>query len=195
MAHTKVNQVDFVPEWKGWGEYFDFWDKFVKGWYDCKTENGKDDLPSDPLTDSLGSLFKDEINIDFRLSKDELPEPYCIEPGVVGIGKSFDPAKVGLVVIQMNPGASQSKNNKKVNLEATKFYSNKDNDKGYLIRDFGDDNTCGKKFSKWVERWSCFRENYPSLGCVPPDASVGCGVPPSKVCGHDWWSFSRILRG
>ena len=85
----RAEKTEFVPEWNGWEEYFDFWDQFVKGWYDCKTKNGKDALPSDPLTTSLESLFTAN-NKNTRLSKDELPEPYCIEPGVVGIGKSFD---------------------------------------------------------------------------------------------------------
>ena len=181
----RAEKTEFVPEWNGWEEYFDFWDQFVKSWYECKA-NDPNALPTDMLTNSIRPLF-DAKKEDSRLSKDELPEPYCIDPGTVGVGESFDPAKVGMVVIQMNPGAAQCKNNKKVNLEATKFYSNKDKDEGFLIRDFADKKTCDKKFSKWVERWSCFRETYPSLGCVPPDASVGCGVPPSKVCGHDWW--------
>lgn len=192
MACSIDKKAEFVPEWKGWGEYFGFWDQFVKGWYDCKAGD-PNALPKDQLTGSLIPLFDDK-NEDFRLSKDELPEPYCIDPGTVGVGESFDPAKVGLVVIQMNPGASQSKNNKKVNLEATKFYSNKDKDEGFLIRDFADKKTCDKKFSKWVERWSCFRGSYPALGCVPPDETVGCGVPPSKVCGHDWWWEENPVR-
>lgn len=186
MACSIDKKAEFVPEWKGWGEYFDFWDQFVKVWYDCKGKaNDPNALPTDMLTNSIRPLF-DAKKEDSRLSKDELPEPYCIEPGVVGVGKSFDPTNVGLVVVQMNPGAAQSKNKKdeEVNLEATKFYSNKDKDEGFLIRDFADENTCDKKFSKWVERWSCFRETYPSPGCVLP---VGCGVRPSDVCGHDWW--------
>ena len=186
MACSIDKKAEFVPEWKGWGEYFGFWDQFVKGWYDCKAGD-PNALPKDQLTGSLIPLFDDK-NEDFRLSKDELPEPYCIDPGTVGVGKSFDPAKVGLVVIQMNPGAAQG------DLEATKFYSNKDKDDGFLIRDFADEKTCGMKFSKWVERWSCFRGSYPALGCVPPDETVGCGVPPSKVCGHDWWWEENPVR-
>ena len=28
MACSIDKKAEFVPEWKGWGEYFDFWDQF-----------------------------------------------------------------------------------------------------------------------------------------------------------------------
>lgn len=164
-------------QWEGWQEYFKFWDGFVQTWFECK-ENNPDALPDDSLTRCLSPLFNVQ-NKDVRLSKDELPEPYCIDPSQVGIGGEFDPKKIGLVIIQMNPAAAQD------NLEATKYYSNKDNDEGFLIRDF--ENQCKKKFSEWVNRWSFFKTVYPQVGSVPPDESKVSGVSASKICGHDWW--------
>ncbi len=153
--------------WKGWDEYRAYWDNFVRGWFECKErEHDPKELPKDPLTKALHRYFADGLNPTAaekrKLSRNELPEPYAGNPQ----GAKF-------VVIQMNPGMSESG-------EETKYYSNLNSDDAFLIQDFA--GCCEMKYSEWIERWSIFRSAYPSVPMYPQ------GVPTSKVCGHDWWN-------
>lgn len=156
--------------WNGWDEYRAYWDDFVQEWFACK-ERAQDpkELPDDPLTNALRPYFVEGLDPisdlkkdKTKLSQNELPEPYAGNPE----GAKF-------VIIQMNPGMSESG-------EETKYYSNLNSDDAFLIQDFA--GCCERKYSKWIERWSIFRSEYPSVPRYPQ------GVPTSRVCGHDWWN-------
>ena len=152
-------------KWAGWDEYRAYWDEFVRRWFDAKNADALA-LPDDSLTKALHSYFAEGLDPirgrdDAKLSRNELPEPYMGNPQ----GAKF-------VIIQMNPGMSESG-------EETKYYSNLNSDDAFLIQDFA--GCCERKYSKWIERWSIFRSEYPSVPRYPQ------GVPTSRVCGHDWW--------
>lgn len=154
-------------KWEGWDEYRAYWDNFVKEWFTCKeSAHNPMSLPDDSLTKALDSYFAEDLDPirgcdDAKLSRNELPEPYMGNPQ----GAKF-------VIVQMNPGMSELG-------EETKYYSNLNSTNGFLIRDFAE--CCEKKYSNWIDRWSLFKAEYPNVPKYPN------GVPPSKVCGHDWW--------
>lgn len=152
-------------KWAGWDEYRAYWDEFVRRWFDAKNADALA-LPDDSLTKALHSYFAEGLDPirgrdDAKLSRNELPEPYMGNPQ----GAKF-------VIVQMNPGMSEMG-------EETKYYSNLNSPNGFLIRDFAE--CCEKKYSNWIDRWSLFKAEYPNVPKYPN------GVPPSKVCGHDWW--------
>jgi len=95
--------------WRGWIEYFDYWDGFIKDWYDSEA------CPSDEYSMTLSRLFKNK-NEDARLKMGELPEPYYGNPHT---------AKG--VIVSLNPGESDSR-------ESSKFYPN-----GALIKAFAEE--------------------------------------------------------
>jgi len=158
-----------LPVWRGWDEYREYWDGFVKEWYECKEraevgmpiEEAACVLPNDELTSALNDHFAEGLNaVGNELNREELPEPYCGERK----GAKF-------IIVQMNPGAAQNRDG--FDLEATKYYSNREDERAFLIRDF--DNECKRKFSEFNVRWSLFKNSYP------------LGKKPEEVCGHDWW--------
>lgn len=91
-----------------WRDYYDFWDSFVRQWF----ENNA--CPTNDVTRWYRSCVA-------NLNLDELPEPYLGTPH----------GKVKAVFINLNPGGSLG------DLEGTKFYSNRmDEQRGWLIREF-----------------------------------------------------------
>ena len=121
-----------------WNDYYNFWDTFVKDWYDFI---------------SRGKTISERAFVSFGrascINVDELPEPYLGSP--VG--------NVEAVFLNLNPGMCQKGKygiKKKKNLEATKFYSNIDKPdesvpNGWLIKEFSDEAKCSyKEFGKGV---------------------------------------------
>ena len=143
-----------------WNEYYNFWDKFVKNWF----ESG-----ADPK-DEVSRLYKEIVTCErYDFNIDELPEPYQGDPR----------SGVDAVVLNLNPGMSQIGHYgayKGKDLEATKFYRNIDvSDEsvpsGWLIRRFRDEAKCS------------YRDYVSKLSCLNPELR---GHEP-EVCGVDWW--------
>jgi len=125
-----------------WQWYYDFWDKFVKDWFE--------QCPNKP-SDEVSQAYKGCVG---ALNFDELPEPYYGTPE----------KGVKAVIINLNPGMSQT-DERKESLEEEKFYSSKDTYKGKgphvkrsLITEFAD--SCNKQYSKFVQKWSCLDPKY-----------------------------------
>lgn len=159
-----------------WGEYFDYWDQFLKQWADrCEALTRGQDVPypDDGLTTHLAKQFEASgKNNKSRLVYDELPEPYY-----------GNPKDAKFVLIQFNPGKSSS-------ADWTKFYSKRTDKGAFLIRSFLGDvdkgkTNCNQNYSEFAKHWSSLNATYPD------------GVNPSEVCGHDWWynkSCGRWIR-
>ena len=133
------------------------WESFYKEW-DAFVESWYDSKanPTDPFTQSLANAFN-QTNPDVRLDIRELPEPYY------GDGKT---AKG--VIVHLNPGASSKSEDSKI------FGGN-----GDLILSFATD--CGKKYSRYAEKWSSLRDAYE-------------GYPAKDVPGYDWWHERNRVR-
>ena len=138
-----------------WNQYYQFWDEFVKRWYDSGAN------PTDKIT----QLFKkaSEGSKDTELNLDELPEPYLGNPD----------KGVKAVFINLNPGMSQKGYYGQYNgkcLEQTKFFSNQDNETGWLMREYIKSG-CG--YRNFLDKWSALK---PELQNHEPE-----------VCGVKWW--------
>ena len=158
-----------------WKEYYSFWDKFVKDWFE--------QCPNEP-SDEVSQAYKVCVG---ALNFDELPEPYYGAPE----------KGVKAVIINLNPGMSQT-DEREESLEWEKFYSLKDTYKGKgphvkrsLVTEFAD--SCNKKYSKFVQKWSCldpkYRHEKPDLCGV----EWGQGLSQSKVGGREEW-LGRIYN-
>ena len=122
-----------------WKEYYSFWDKFVKDWFDQR--------PKDPT---------DEVSIEYQrcvqdLNFDELPIPY------------LGGHKADAVIINLNPGMSETipyGRHKGESAEAMQCYANIDapNEKGWLIGRFRDD--FDKKYSDFIREYSCLNTKH-----------------------------------
>ena len=125
-----------------WREYYDFWDKFVREWYEqCPNE------PSDEVSMAYKRCVQD---LDFN----ELPEPYYGTPE----------KGVKAVIINLNPGMLKTDKGEK-SLEWQKFYQLRDTYEGKgphvkrsLVTEFAD--SCNKQYSKFVQKWSCLDPKY-----------------------------------
>ena len=145
-----------------WNDYYNFWDTFVKDWYDFI---------------SRGKTISERAFVSFGrascINVDELPEPYLGSP--VG--------NVEAVFLNLNPGMCQKGKYgiyKGKNLEATKFYSNIDKPdesvpNGWLIKEFSDEAKCSYK--EFVSKWSCLN----------PELRWKVGKVKHEVCGVEWW--------
>ena len=159
-----------------WREYHDFWDKFVKDWFE--------QCPNEPL-DEVSQAYKRCVG---ALNFDELPEPYYGTPE----------KGVKAVIINLNPGMSQTDERDEC-LERQKFYSLKDTYRGdgpfvkrSLVKEFVD--SCNTKYSEFVHKWSCLNSKY---RCKDTDL---CGVEwwqgknPKRVGGKRMPWLSRIYQ-
>lgn len=158
-----------------WQWYYDFWDKFVKDWFE--------QCPNKP-SDEVSQAYKGCVG---ALNFDELPEPYYGTPE----------KGVKAVIINLNPGMSQT-DERKESLEEEKFYSSKDTYKGKgphvkrsLVTEFAD--SCNKQYSKFVQKWSCldpkYRHEKPDLCGV----KWWQGLSQSEVGGRVKW-IGRIYN-
>lgn len=154
-----------------WSKYRDFWDHFVKEWFEKRP-----DEPADQYSQAIKRCVGDEF--------DELPEPYYGTPD----------EGVKAVIVNLNPGMSQTDDDaRKENLERQKFYSLRDTYSGEglvsesLIREFSD--ACGKRYSKFAEKWSCLNPKFRGTNLC--GVKWWQGTAPSKVGGRLEW-LARI---
>ena len=132
-------ESNYGISWNGWKSFYNYWDDFVKNWYNSEAS------PKDPLTQSLASSFNLK-NPSLRFDIRELPEPYY------GRG---DTEKCKCVIVHLNPGASCDGEDLKI------FGGN-----GNLIRSFKEE--CCKEYSRYAEKWSCLRASYEDCDAKVP---------------------------
>ena len=156
-------------KWNGWDEYYEFWDGFVRNWFESRAN------PDDDISNLYKEIFtdRDQFNID------ELPEPYQGDPA----------SGVEAVVLNLNPGMSQRGHYGAFegrDLESTKCYSNIDNPSdGWLIRRFRDESQ--GSYRNFIREWACLN---PTLRGHEPEV---CGVDwwqgdnPNCVAGRMKW--------
>jgi len=136
---------------KYWKQYSEFWDEFVKHWF----------LSGANPQGRVSELYSEVVDF----NADELPEPYLGDPR----------NGVDAVFLNLNPGMSVKGKYgafKDKNLEATKFYSNINNQpNGWLIKEFKDTAKCS--YREFIARWSCLN---PKLRGHE-----------FEVCGVNWW--------
>lgn len=150
-----------------WNQYYQFWDEFVKKWYDSGAN------PTDKIT----QLFKkaSEGSKDTELNLDELPEPYLGNPD----------KGVKAVFINLNPGMAQKGSYgkyKDVCLEQAKFFSHQYKEIGWLMKEFVNS---GCSYRKFLDKWSALN---PELQGHDPEV---CGVkwwtgPKGRTGRMDW---------
>jgi len=156
-------------------EYYKFWDKFVKDWFDSG---------ADPKDEDSREYIRILSDPKYGLNKDELPEPYQGNPK----------SGVDAVVLHLNPGTQQKGNYGKFSgesLEATKCYSNIDDEgNGWLIRKYRDE--AGYSYKKLINEIKfTYTQNgeqrsTQGLSCLNPDLRHS----EPEVCGVDWWQGS-----
>ncbi len=128
-----------------WDEYYSFWDKFVKNWFEQRPN-----VPSDD--DSISQLYvrfiqsRNNNGAFVQLDLNVLPTPYLGNPD-----KGAD-----AVVIHLNPGLSEIASYGQfvgMSTDATQSYENINRPIGWLIRSFRDVKHC--LYRKFLNSWSC----------------------------------------